>query len=89
MRNFSTDIICLETTIASKTVALNLGDQKASFYPRIYLDADIKLGADAVTAICETLKDKKNLATAVEVKMDMTGSSWAVRIFYDIWLNLS
>lgn len=81
-------IICLETHIASKSNALNLGDQEARFYPRIYLDADVVLTIEAVKALCLTLSNKDYLATSSRVKMNLSSSSWFVRAFYEIWLDL-
>ncbi|MCK5872034.1 MAG: glycosyltransferase family 2 protein [Methylococcales bacterium] len=85
---FNTDIVCLETDIGSKTNALNLGDEVATFYPRIYLDADIVLSKNAIREMCLTLKDESHLATSSVAKMDLSHSSWGVKAFYDIWLNL-
>ncbi len=81
-------IICLETNIASKSNALNLGDRVAKFYPRIYLDADVVLSIEAVKALCLTLSNKNYLATSSRVNMDLLSSSWFVRAFYEIWLDL-
>lgn len=39
-RSFSS-IRVLETDVASKTQAMNLGDEIAEFWPRVYLDADV------------------------------------------------
>lgn len=88
VKAFDSTIICLDSKTASKTQALNLGDKVAKYYPRIYLDADIVLSVDAVYAMCLTLKNKSCLATSVPAKMDTLASSWCVRAFYDIWLNL-
>jgi len=88
VKAFNSSIICLETNIASKTNALNLGDEVAKFYPRIYLDADIVLTIEAIKELCLTLTNKNYLATSSRVKMDLSLSSWFVRAFYDVWLSL-
>ncbi|MDQ7090855.1 MAG: glycosyltransferase [Methylococcales bacterium] len=85
---FDSTITCLETEVASKSHALNLGDEVATFYPRIYLDADVILTIEAVNALCLTLTDEKFLATSSCIKMDLDSSSWFVRAFYEVWLNL-
>ncbi|MCK4493962.1 MAG: glycosyltransferase family 2 protein, partial [Methylococcales bacterium] len=85
---FNADIVCLETDIGSKTNALNLGDEVATFYPRIYLDADIVLSKNALSDMSLTLENKHHLATSAVAKMDLSHSSWGVKAFYDIWLNL-
>lgn len=87
VRSLCSDVICIETDVPSKTNALNLGDNVAKYYPRIYLDADVRLSVDAVLAMRSTL-EVGGLATSVEPKMDLSKSSWFVRAFYDIWLSL-
>ncbi|MGJ0429761.1 glycosyltransferase [Methylobacter sp.] len=88
VKSVHSNIDCIETDIPSKTNALNLGDSLADFYPRIYLDADVVLTLDAVNAMVDTLNTERVLATSVEPKTDLSGSSWFVRAFYDIWLKL-
>jgi glycosyltransferase involved in cell wall biosynthesis len=87
VKKLSDKFVCLETDIPSKTHALNLGDEYATSYPRIYLDADIVISFDAVEAINTTLKNNI-YATSLEPKMDLSKSSWPVKAFYEIWLNL-
>lgn len=88
VKQISSDIVCLQTDIGSKPYALNLGDAEAKFFPRIYLDADIVLSADAVNAMITTLKNSAVFATSVEPKMELNHSSWFVQAFYAIWLRL-
>ncbi len=88
INNISSEIVCLQTEIGSKSNALNLGDAAAKFFPRIYLDADIILSAEAVNAMVEMLQNPSVFATSAEAKMQMAESSWMVRAFYDIWLRL-
>jgi len=83
----SESFACLETDIASKANALNIGDVAAHSFPRIYLDADVSLSLDAVGGLCRML-DKGYLATAPEVKMNLDGSSWFVKSYYDVWFAL-
>jgi len=85
---FNKDFICIETKNASKTNALNLGDKKAKYYPRIYLDADVVLSIDAVYAMRDFLNETGLLATSVEARMGVANSSWCVRAFYDVWFAL-
>lgn len=84
----SPKFVCIETDIPSKTNALNMGDEVAKFYPRIYLDADIVISVEAVKAIVETLNRKNVFATSVAPKMDFSGCSWCVKAYYAIWLQL-
>lgn len=87
-RRFVPRIAVIETSIASKTVALNLGDKVAKSFPRIYMDADVQLSPGALTKIKQALASGAWQALSPSVSMDMSASSWAVRSYYDIWLSL-
>jgi len=79
---------CIETDIAYKTHALNIGDKAASYFPRFYLDADIRLSFDNISKIILAMEKQHALAAIPRGQMDFTGSSWAVKSYYDIWMNL-
>ncbi len=79
---------CIETETASKVVALNLGDKAASYFPRFYLDADIRISVGDIWKIVSEMEQKNALAAAPRMEMDLSGSSWAVRSYYDIWCDL-
>lgn len=74
----------IETPVASKTHALNLGDAAASGFPRFYADADVLLTADAVRCIARRLEEGPALAAAPSIRLNLDGASWAVRAFYDV-----
>ncbi|MCI5226263.1 MAG: glycosyltransferase [Candidatus Electrothrix sp. AX2] len=79
----------IETELPSKTNALNLGDETASGFPRFYIDADIVISLDAVRKVAHVLDSDRFLVAAPQVKMNFNYSSWFVKSYYDIWLNLS
>lgn len=81
---FQPRVQVIETPIGSKVHALNLGDEAAQHFPRIYLDADIELPGETIDALIATLKAGPHIAAAPRFRMDLTGCSWAVRAFYDI-----
>ena len=87
VRSFE-QVMCVETDTASKPHALNLGDKEASYFPRFYLDADIRLSLGDIATVVAAMADDGVLAAAPKVQMDLTGSSWMVRSYYDIWCNL-
>ena len=87
-RGFEPRITVINTTTPSKVNALNLGDQCARSYPRIYMDADIRLADGALGAIKKTLAASQYLAVSPDPSMDFSGSSWAVKAYYDIWLSM-
>lgn len=74
----------IETDVASKTHALNLGDQEACTYPRVYVDADVVISVDALHALERQLEKGGVHAVAPTPDIDLTGCSWLVRKYYDI-----
>jgi len=86
-KSFGPPVRVVETSKGSKTLALNMGDEAARSFPRIYLDADILLSYDSVRQIVRELDDNKQLAVAPRIRVDLTGRSWFIRAFYDVWLK--
>ncbi len=87
-RNFESRITVVNTPTPSKVNALNLGDQCARTYPRIYMDSDIRLAEGSLNMIKKELSVGNYLALSPDPLMDFGGTSWAVRAYYDIWLSL-
>jgi glycosyltransferase involved in cell wall biosynthesis len=78
----------IETPLASKTNALNIGDAIASGYPRIYQDADVTLNMNGIRELTNCLKGNKFLAASPKMQMVYNGCSWFVRSYYEIWQEL-
>ncbi|MFE4588620.1 glycosyltransferase family 2 protein [Streptomyces laurentii] len=79
----------VETPVPSKHQALRLGDTHARGFPRIYVDADVELGAADVRALAAALTGPDPvLAAAPERHLPMTGCSWPVRAYYRVWQRL-
>jgi glycosyltransferase involved in cell wall biosynthesis len=74
----------IETEVASKTHALNLGDEAAQGFPRIYADADVILTVEAIRQLALRLEAGDVLAVAPTPIFDMSGCSWSVRACYEI-----
>jgi glycosyltransferase involved in cell wall biosynthesis len=72
----------LETPVAGKSHALGLGDQECRTFPRLYLDADTELTADAVRSMVDALRTNGALACAPAPNFDLTGASWPARRFH-------
>jgi hypothetical protein len=92
-RAFGDPVKVVETTVASKVAALNLGDSVATAFPRLYLDADVRLGIEDVRALGKALSDPTSggggaPAASPELDMDFSLASWGVRAFYRVWLEL-
>jgi len=73
----------IETPVGNKAAALNLGDSAARSFPRFYVDADVLLTLDDLRRLAAALNDRI-LAVAPRFRMNLEGSCWAVRAFYDI-----
>jgi glycosyltransferase involved in cell wall biosynthesis len=87
-RSFGDSVTVVETEIASKSHALNLGNEYAKNWPRIYLDADIIVSADAIRKVVSELEKPGVFAASPKLQVDTTGSQRLVRLCYDFWLSL-
>ncbi|MGY3411073.1 glycosyltransferase involved in cell wall biosynthesis [Bradyrhizobium sp. GM5.1] len=83
-RRFGPTVNVVETDIARKTHALNLGDQIADGFPRIYADADILITVDAILALARRLNQGDVLAVAPTADVNLAGCSWLVRKYFGI-----
>jgi Glycosyl transferase family 2 len=85
---FGPPVRVLNIGSASKPAALAAGDLAARGFPRVYLDADVEIGADDLRAMQRALERPGILAVGPEREFAMAGRSWIVRWFYDVWLRL-
>ena len=88
VRSISPMIDCVEVEKPSKTNALNVGDSHAHYYPRIYLDSDVRISYSDMKKMVEFLGHSQLLAVSPCMNMEMGHSSWAVRAFYEVWSRL-
>jgi glycosyltransferase involved in cell wall biosynthesis len=78
----------VETSTASKHVALNWGDRLAQSFPRFYVDADVQVSARALRATAQMLTSGGALAAAPRLRLDLSGCSAPVRAYYRVWHRL-
>jgi glycosyltransferase involved in cell wall biosynthesis len=83
-RRFAPRVRVIETDVASKSHAMNLGDQAAHGFPRIYADADVVLTVEAIRSLARRLERGDVLVVAPTPAFDLAGCSWPVRACYDI-----
>ena len=72
----------VELEQGSKPAALNAGDEAATLWPRLYLDADIQISAAAVLAVLDRLAQGDVLAARPLSRYDFDGASALVRSYY-------
>jgi glycosyltransferase involved in cell wall biosynthesis len=87
-RAYGDPVRIIETEIASKNNALNLGDWAARGFPRFFVDADILLPLESIRKVAEVLRGGRYLAAAPQLRLDLRGSSWAVRAYHAVWMAL-
>lgn len=87
-REFSPAVRVIDTPVASKSNALNLGDAVATSFPRFYVDADVVLPLEALRTLAKKLDEKAVLAVAPTPRFELSSSSWPVRAYYQIHQKL-
>jgi glycosyltransferase involved in cell wall biosynthesis len=88
-REFAPRVRVIETDLPSKTNALNLGDQAAVGFPRVYLDADVTMSLNSLRRLAAALSTSKILAAAPAVDtIFKPESDWSVRAYYRFWMSL-
>lgn len=87
-RKYEPKVLVLETKIGSKSNALNLGDRKAKYFPRFYIDADVQVSGKAIIKVAEVLETNKALAAAPMMNIILNKTSYFVKKYYKVWENL-
>lgn len=83
-----TGVTVLVVDEAGKAAALNAGDETTDVFPRIYLDADVVVSAAGLRALAAALPADVPRVGNLRLSVDVSGSSWPVRSFYDVFLRL-
>jgi glycosyltransferase involved in cell wall biosynthesis len=83
-RRFGSPVRVIETEVAGKSRALNLGDRAAYGFPRIYADADVVITLEAIRTLARRLECGDLLAVAPTPNFDLAGCSWPVRACFEI-----
>jgi len=88
-RAFGNPARVIETEVGSKTHALNLGDQAARGFPRLYVDADVQMSCESVRRIADVMEHGSWLAAAPRPTTEFANeTSWGVRAYYRFWMAL-
>jgi glycosyltransferase involved in cell wall biosynthesis len=80
--------LCLDIARPSKVNALNEAEKHITSWPVFYIDADARLSPNAIQTVITALEDGKTLLAAPEPVIDTSRSSWLVRLYYKVWLQL-
>ena len=81
-RAVAPDCTVLELSAASKVAALNAGDDSASCFPRVYLDADVELDTASLRRVIEAMEPGTVHCAAPEMHLDLHDRPWFVRRFF-------
>lgn len=78
----------VQTSVGSKSNALNLGDAAAKCFPRIYVDADVCLSTDAVRQVRDCLCGGRFHAAAPTMRLNLDDRGWMMRAYFAVWQRL-
>jgi len=78
-------VVVIETAMRGKVPALNLGDESAASFPRVYLDADVTLHQSDVRTLIDFMNSRGLPAAAPRLVYDRHNLSRWVRWYYDVW----
>ncbi|MET9887506.1 glycosyltransferase [Streptomyces sp. NPDC006430] len=79
----------VEVPAPSKHAALRVGDEHARGFPRLYVDADVVIGAADVQALADALTARSDLLAAAPGRdIPLAGCAWSVRAYYRVWQRL-
>lgn len=78
----------LEIAEASKVRAVEVGNASATTYPRLHLDADVRLTGADLLRLVDALDEDGVLAVAPGRSIPTEHSSWPVRAYYRVWQSL-
>jgi glycosyl transferase family 2 len=86
--SFGPGVRVLSLPAAGKQAAMAAGDRAAAGFPRIYLDADVEIGAGALRALAAAVSEPGICAAGPERVLALAGCPWPVRWYYDVWGRL-
>lgn len=78
----------LEIAEASKARAVEVGNASATTFPRLHLDADVRLTGADLLRLVDALDEDGVLAVAPGRSIPTEHSSWPVRAYYRVWQSL-
>lgn len=86
-RGFS-QVEVIDLAVGSKTGAINAGLDRTRDFPVIVVDADIRIGAPALSALADVLREDGVMAASPSARLETAQSSAPVRAYYRVWSAL-
>lgn len=88
-RAFGEPVTVVDTSVPGKANALNVGDRRASGWPRMYVDADIVVSIEALRAIAHLLRDDSPIVVgAPRAVIDYEDHPRLAKSFIKVWTSL-
>ena len=87
-RGSGSDVQVIDLVEPSKKAALRVGDERAGFFPRVFVDADVEISAGAIQMLVNSIQHGGFLASAPTRVFPRAGVGWLVRTYYDVWERL-
>lgn len=84
-REAAPGVIVDEIAAASKIEALRRGDELATAFPRLYVDADVELDTAGVRSLAGALSTSEPRAASPTMFVDVTRSTWWARAYFRVW----
>ena len=88
VREHYPEVICLDIEKPSKTNALNEAEKYITTFPIYYLDADTVIDPGTIDTITKHIAKTGLLLAAPTPAINTSESSWIVKQYYKIWINL-
>jgi exopolysaccharide biosynthesis WecB/TagA/CpsF family protein len=86
--SFAPRVRVLSLPTGSKREALAAGNRAATAFPRVYVDADVEIGAADIRALATALGRPGVMAVAPQLDLAMTGVPLLLRWYWDVWARL-
>ncbi len=83
----SLDVVA-DIAAPGKPGAMRHGDGMTDVFPRLYLDADVRLETESARRLATAVTEPGVLAAGPSRRIDLSGSDWSVRAYYRVWEHL-
>ena len=79
------DIVVLDLPTGSKTAAINAANGVATYFPRIYVDADVECGFASLNALAQELREPGVMTAAPSIRMNLDRCNIFMKAYYRAW----